>query len=215
MHGDAKILNQAKVYILVGLSGSGKSTLAEKLVAKHPEKIRQSVSATTRDPRKAKGVLEKDGVDYHFLTLEKFKRMLHEKQFLETADMVEGKDCYGTPAAEVLPYIDESEKNQNRKNVVMVLEEKGVEQIKAKLGDRAVAILLSATPGDKLTEQDLDISEQSATKRGDKPEDREKRKAWDRERIQKLNAMNFDHVLHVPQGGLEQALEHLEKIIGL
>ena len=53
--------------VLSAPSGAGKTTLARQFVATHPD-ARFSVSATTRPPRGA----ERDGVDYHFVTPERF-----------------------------------------------------------------------------------------------------------------------------------------------
>ena len=70
-------------------SGAGKTTLCDMLLQSYPE-LCYSVSCTTREPR----VNEEDGIDYHFLPEESFKRMVDEKQFLEHAE-VHG-NYYGT-----------------------------------------------------------------------------------------------------------------------
>ena len=58
----------ATLLILSAPSGTGKTTLARRLVAAHPGAI-FSVSYTTRAPRDG----EKDEVDYHFVSEERFK----------------------------------------------------------------------------------------------------------------------------------------------
>ena len=50
-------------------SGTGKTTLCDMLLQHYPEMC-YSISCTTRDPRGD----EVDGEDYHFLTVETFKR---------------------------------------------------------------------------------------------------------------------------------------------
>ena len=70
-------------------SGAGKTTLCDMLLQNYPE-ICYSVSCTTREPR----VNEEDGIDYHFMPEETFKRMITENSFLEYAE-VHG-NYYGT-----------------------------------------------------------------------------------------------------------------------
>jgi len=70
-------------------SGTGKTTLCDMLLQHYPE-ICYSVSCTTREPRGD----EADGEDYHFLTVETFRRFIGEGRFLEHAK-VHG-NYYGT-----------------------------------------------------------------------------------------------------------------------
>lgn len=66
--------------ILSAPSGAGKTTLARRVVAAHPGAV-FSVSYTTRPPRGA----EKDGVEYHFVSEERFQEMIAAHAFLEWA----------------------------------------------------------------------------------------------------------------------------------
>ncbi|HEX8909102.1 MAG TPA: guanylate kinase [Anaeromyxobacteraceae bacterium] len=75
--------------VLSAPSGAGKTTLARLFLAGHPEAC-FSVSATTRAPRGA----ERDGVDYHFVSRERFAELVTEGAFAEWAE-VHGQ-CYGT-----------------------------------------------------------------------------------------------------------------------
>lgn len=70
-------------------SGCGKSTLIDMLLQEYPD-MEYSISCTTRAPRGA----EEDGIDYHFLTVERFRELLQEDAFLEHAE-VHG-NYYGT-----------------------------------------------------------------------------------------------------------------------
>ena len=65
------------VLILSGPSGSGKSTLTARALTEFPS-LSFSISCTTRAPRGA----EKDGVDYYFLTKEKFEEHIAAGDFL-------------------------------------------------------------------------------------------------------------------------------------
>ncbi|MGO8609932.1 guanylate kinase, partial [Rhizobium johnstonii] len=68
------------LFVLSSPSGAGKSTIARKLLAAEPE-LSMSVSYTTRAPRPG----EVDGKDYHFVSLDKFREMVSNHEFLEWA----------------------------------------------------------------------------------------------------------------------------------
>ena len=79
-------------------SGCGKSTLIDMLLQEYGD-IVYSISCTTRPPRGE----EEDGLDYHFLTKERFEELIRENAFIEHAS-VHG-NYYGTlkgPIEEVL-----------------------------------------------------------------------------------------------------------------
>jgi guanylate kinase len=78
-----------QLLVLSAPSGAGKTTLARRFLARHADAV-FSVSATTRAPRGA----ERDGVDYHFVTPERFAAWVGEGAFAEWAE-VHGRR-YGT-----------------------------------------------------------------------------------------------------------------------
>ncbi len=82
------------LFVLSSPSGAGKSTIARKLLEADSD-ISMSVSATTRPIRPG----EVDGVDYHFVTVERFKEMVAAGEFLEWAHVFDHR--YGTPRAPV------------------------------------------------------------------------------------------------------------------
>lgn len=82
------------LFVLSSPSGAGKSTIARKLLEADPD-ISMSVSATTRPIRSG----EIDGVDYHFVSIERFKEMAAAGEFLEWAHVFDHR--YGTPRAPV------------------------------------------------------------------------------------------------------------------
>jgi guanylate kinase len=82
-----------KVVVVTGPSGVGKSTIVKEVIRRTGAVF--SVSATTRPPRPG----ERDGVDYSFVTPERFERMARDGELLEWAQ-VHG-NSYGTPAAPV------------------------------------------------------------------------------------------------------------------
>ena len=75
--------------ILSSPSGVGKTTITKKIQQKYPN-FKISVSHTTRIPRSN----EVDGVDYHFVSKESFKKLINQNQFYEYAKIFE--NYYGT-----------------------------------------------------------------------------------------------------------------------
>ena len=75
--------------ILSSPSGVGKTTITKKIQQKY-QSFKISVSHTTRLPRSN----EVDGVDYHFVSNEKFEKLIKEKKFYEFAKIFE--NYYGT-----------------------------------------------------------------------------------------------------------------------
>ena len=75
--------------ILSSPSGVGKTTITKKIQQKY-QSFKISVSHTTRLPRSN----EVDGVDYHFVSKEKFEKLIKEKKFYEYAKIFE--NYYGT-----------------------------------------------------------------------------------------------------------------------
>ena len=75
--------------ILSSPSGVGKTTLTKKIQQKY-QSFKISVSHTTRTPRSN----EIDGVDYHFVSKEKFQELIKQNKFYEYAKIFE--NFYGT-----------------------------------------------------------------------------------------------------------------------
>ena len=75
--------------VLSSPSGAGKTTITKKISQKYPN-IKISISHTTRKPRPN----EIDGVDYHFVSKEKFEKLIKEKNFYEHAKIFD--NYYGT-----------------------------------------------------------------------------------------------------------------------
>jgi guanylate kinase len=82
-----------RLIVISGPSGSGKSTLVHRLLARPDLRLRQSVSATTRQPRTGE---ERDR-DYIFLSPDQFERIRGD--LLESAQVHD--HFYGTPAEPV------------------------------------------------------------------------------------------------------------------
>lgn len=125
-----KSKNEPLLIVISGPTGSGKTTIARRLVETSPKSI-FSVSHTTRDKRPH----EKNGVDYHFVTKEKFREMVENKEFLEYAKV--HNNFYGT-------HRNEWEKAKRKKfDLILDIDVKGGNQVKKAFKD---AILIFVLP---------------------------------------------------------------------
>jgi len=84
-----------KILIITAPSGAGKTSITHFLMKTFPV-LSFSVSAATRQARGN----ETNGVDYHFITLEDFKKKIQQKEFAEWEMVYEGK-YYGTLKSEL------------------------------------------------------------------------------------------------------------------
>ena len=71
---------EGNLFVIAAPSGGGKTSLTRALLEREPG-IRLSVSYTTRPPRPG----EKDGVDYHFVSADRFAVLKDGNEFLEHA----------------------------------------------------------------------------------------------------------------------------------
>jgi guanylate kinase len=81
------------LFIVSAPSGAGKTTLVERLVEQVP-RLRMSRSYTSRAARQG----ETDGVDYNFVTRQRFESMIAAGEFLEWADVF--GNLYGSCATD-------------------------------------------------------------------------------------------------------------------
>jgi guanylate kinase len=123
--------------VLSAPSGAGKTTLARLFLARNPD-ARFSISATTRPPRGA----ERDGVDYHFVSPERFAELAARGAFAEWAE-VHGRR-YGTLRASV------EEALAQRHVAVFDIDVQGGAAIQAAWPDRTVSVFVLPPSLDEL-----------------------------------------------------------------
>ena len=111
---------QGHLYIISAPSGAGKTSLIKALL-KSVDRIKVSVSHTTR-PRRPKEV---DGVDYHYINVEQYQKMLAEGDFLEYAEVF--GNHYGTSKKSVEELVDRGT------DVILELDWQGARQIQKKM----------------------------------------------------------------------------------
>ncbi|MEX1175920.1 MAG: guanylate kinase [Mycobacterium sp.] len=120
-----------RVLVLSGPSAVGKSTVVRRLRELVPEMF-FSVSATTREPRPG----EFDGVDYRFVTPERFQRLIDDGAMLEWADIHGGLHRSGTLAEPV------ERASKSGQSVLIEVDLAGARAVKKVLPD-AVTVFLA------------------------------------------------------------------------
>ena len=110
---------KGKTFIISGPSGVGKSTVLKSLFEGRDD-LYFSISATTREPREG----ERDGVHYHFISVERFQELIEADAFLEYAEYV--GSFYGTPKKLVDKAMDAG------RDVILDIEVQGALQVCAK-----------------------------------------------------------------------------------
>jgi guanylate kinase len=121
-----------QLFIVSAPSGTGKTTLVERLVQVVPD-LALSRSFTSRPPRPG----ESDGVDYNFITRERFDRMVADREFLEWADVF--GNCYGTSASETDCILSAGH------DLVLVIDVQGARQVRAVRADMIGIFVLPPT----------------------------------------------------------------------
>ena len=109
-------MSKGTLLVLSGPSGVGKGTVLGELMKRRSDMC-FSVSATTRQPREG----EVDGVNYFFVTKERFEEMIRNNELLEYAQFV--SNSYGTPRAYVEQQLERG------MNVILDIEVQGARNI--------------------------------------------------------------------------------------
>jgi guanylate kinase len=108
---------RGRLFIVSAPSGTGKTTLVERLVQVVPDLV-MSRSFTSRPPRAG----EADGVDYNFISRDRFETMIAAGDFLEHADVF--GNYYGTSASETERAL------ASGRDLVLVIDVQGARQVR-------------------------------------------------------------------------------------
>ncbi len=105
------------LYIISAPSGAGKTSLVKALL-EEMDLIEVSVSYTTREKRPG----EREGVDYHYITKERFEQMIAEEQFIEHAEVF--GNYYGTSKRQI------KEKLKAGIDIILEIDWQGAQQVR-------------------------------------------------------------------------------------
>ena len=131
-----KALMTPLLIVISGPSGAGKDAVLTRMKEMdHP--IEKITTVTTR-PKRAQ---EKDKVDYHFVSIERFQEMIKNKELLEWANVYD--NWYGVPKQPVKQALDRGQ------DVVMKVDIQGAATIKRTL-PQAVFIFLMPSSQEEL-----------------------------------------------------------------
>ena len=174
--------------ILSSPSGAGKTTITKKIQQKH-QTFKISVSHTTRKPRPN----EVDGVDYYFVSHEKFKKLINEGKFYEYAKIFD--NFYGS-SREV---VDQTIKKYD---VIFDIDWQGTQQL-TKFKNLKLIKVYIIPPNKK------EIKERLIKRNQDSPEEVERRfKAYDKD---VRHWKDYDYI--IINENLENCYRQIENII--
>lgn len=174
--------------VLSAPSGAGKTTIARRLRDRRGDVV-FSISATTRPPREG----ERDGVDYHFVAEDEFRRMIAAGELIEWAQ-VHGA-FYGTPLASV------RRAAQRGEYLLLDIDVQGARQIRGVVPE-AVHVFVLPPSGQALVQRLID--------RGTEDDARVQRRL--KNALQELRtAAEFDHV--VVNDDLDAAVADVEALL--
>jgi guanylate kinase len=174
--------------VISGPSGVGKDTLIKRLLALD-RNLRYSVSCTTRPPRPG----EVDGVNYTFVSLERFQQLIDERAFLEHATY--DGNLYGT----LIERVDRARDAGH--GIVLKIEVQGAEQVRERAPDAVFIFVVPPSIKELERRQELRNSESSQNMAS-------RRKIAEREMTY---ASHYDHV--VVNDELERAVAEVLAII--
>lgn len=125
------LLQDTEIVLLVGITGAGKNTVLDEMLK--TGEFYDLVTTIARPPRKNNGVLEREGIDYHFVTDEQAQKLLDDGAYVE-ASPVHGR-VYGVTVDEIRRAHD------NHKMAIADIDVQGVAKYK-KISDRIIAIFV-------------------------------------------------------------------------
>ena len=122
-------MSTGTLYIVSAPSGAGKTSLLKALLERDP-RMAVSVSHTTRAMRPG----ERDGVDYHFVALDRFVAMVERGEFLEHAEVFGNR--YGTAEAAIRDSLAEGG------DVVLEIDWQGARQVRERIPENVSIFIL-------------------------------------------------------------------------
>lgn len=178
------------VLVISGPSGVGKDTVARLLMGRRST-VHFVVTVTSRPPREN----EVDGVDYHFVTQEKFDEMVRTNQFIEHA--VVYQQSKGIPRFEVIPAL------QSNKDLIFRVDVQGAARLREIFPSAVLIFLVPANQEEWL--------KRLKERKTETEESLKKRVETARQELTRLG--EFDYVVINANDKQEDAVSTIEAII--
>lgn len=128
-----------KIIAISGTAASGKGKLVERLIEENELNLKCAISTTSRKPREG----EIDGVNYHFISPDEFKKRINEGRFVEYEEVVKDK-FYGT---EISAF------ESAGSNFILEISPEKVNLIKQRLGTAVLTVFIGIGSFEKLRER--------------------------------------------------------------
>jgi len=176
--------------VISGPSGVGKDTVLRAL-KKSRLPIYHVITANTRKPRPD----EREGVDYFFISRQKFEEMIHHDELLEYSKVYD--DYKGVPKSQIKSAIESG------KDIILRLDVQGAEKIKALYPE---AVLIFLIPSDE-----KEWLKRLGGRTHSHDRDLETRMNTVNEELQRTK--NFDYIVVNAQNKLGDTIHIIESII--
>lgn len=138
---------QGLIFVISAPSGTGKTTLIKSLLHED-QHIHNAITHTTRAQRPN----EKDGIHYHFVSKEDFKKFKNQGFFLETAEVYD--QLYGTSKTAVSAILSQGI------DVILNIEWQGARNVRSAFPDRTITIFITPPSMSELRERMIARGEQ-------------------------------------------------------
>ena len=182
-------VSKSMMLILSSPSGAGKTTISKKIQQKH-KNFKISVSHTTRKARPN----EVNGVDYHFVSKNEFKKMIESGDFYEYAKIFD--NYYGTSKKNI------KELMKNNFDILFDIDWQGTQQL-SKFKELKLLKIFILPPSKEELEKRLKSRNQDNTSTIQK-----RLKSYD---LDKLHWNEYDYV--ITNDNLDSCYNQIEKIL--
>jgi guanylate kinase len=184
------LVQKPLMIVISGPSGVGKDSLIHEMM-KRKLPVHFVVTANTRPPRPD----EKEGVDYFFVSRERFQEMIKRNELIEYSPVYD--DFKGVPKAQV------EQAFASGKDVIMRLDVQGAEKIRKLFPEALLIFLVPANEEEWI--------ERFKGRNGEPPRDWEIRMNKVRDELQKVPL--FDYIVINPKNRLDEAVDTVAAII--
>ena len=139
-------MKKKNIIIISAPSCSGKNSIYNEVHKNNPELL-QTISDTTRKIRSG----EKEGVDYNYMSMRKFKENIKNELYIEY-NFYNG-NFYGTPTAQIFDLIND------KTPIVLIIDVNGASKVKKLFGEQVATIFIMPPSLNELKQRMIDRGE--------------------------------------------------------